>query len=119
MSKVWLVTGSASGLGRKIAEAVLSSGDPLVATARDPGRLKDLVAKYSNHVRTAPLDVVDENAASAAVQVAVEPRQRVQPMQNAGERSVFPRMSTQRHPCLLCNSESFVVIIDKKGREYE
>ena len=33
MSKVWLVTGSASGLGRNIAEAVLTSGDRLVATA--------------------------------------------------------------------------------------
>ena len=38
MSKVWLVTGSASGLGRHIAEAVLASGDRLVATARDPRR---------------------------------------------------------------------------------
>ena len=27
MSKVWLVTGSASGLGRHIADAVLASGD--------------------------------------------------------------------------------------------
>jgi NAD(P)-dependent dehydrogenase (short-subunit alcohol dehydrogenase family) len=42
MSKVWLVTGSASGLGRNIAEAVLASGDHLVATARDPDRLEDL-----------------------------------------------------------------------------
>ena len=33
MTKVWLVTGSASGLGRNIAEAVLASGDHLVATA--------------------------------------------------------------------------------------
>jgi len=41
MSKVWLVTGSASGLGRNIAEAVLASGNRLVATASDPGRLED------------------------------------------------------------------------------
>jgi NAD(P)-dependent dehydrogenase (short-subunit alcohol dehydrogenase family) len=40
MSKVWLVTGSASGLGRNIAEAVLASGDRLVATARDHVRLE-------------------------------------------------------------------------------
>ena len=53
MSKVWLVTGSASGLGRNIAEAVLASGDRLVATARDPGRLKDQVEKYGDQVRTA------------------------------------------------------------------
>jgi NAD(P)-dependent dehydrogenase (short-subunit alcohol dehydrogenase family) len=43
MNKVWLVTGSASGLGRNIAEAVLESGDRLVATARDPERLDDMV----------------------------------------------------------------------------
>jgi NAD(P)-dependent dehydrogenase (short-subunit alcohol dehydrogenase family) len=38
MNNVWLVTGSASGLGRDIAEAVLESGDRLVAT--DNGRLR-------------------------------------------------------------------------------
>jgi NAD(P)-dependent dehydrogenase (short-subunit alcohol dehydrogenase family) len=35
MNNVWLDTGSASGLGRDIAEAVLESGDRLVATARE------------------------------------------------------------------------------------
>ncbi len=71
MSRVWLVTGSASGLGRNIAEAVLESGDLLVATARDPRRLDDLVKKYGDQMRTAPLDVADEDAAKAAVQVAL------------------------------------------------
>jgi NAD(P)-dependent dehydrogenase (short-subunit alcohol dehydrogenase family) len=54
MSKVWLLTGSASGLGRDIAEAVLASGDRLVATARDPVRLEDLVEKYGDQIRAAP-----------------------------------------------------------------
>jgi NADP-dependent 3-hydroxy acid dehydrogenase YdfG len=45
MNTVWLVTGSASGVGRNIAEAVLESGDRLVATARDQKRLDDLVKK--------------------------------------------------------------------------
>ena len=72
MSKVWLVTGSASGLGRDISEAVLASGDRLVATARDPRRMEDLVQKYGDQVRTAPLDVADEKAAHAAVAVALE-----------------------------------------------
>ncbi len=42
MSKVWLITGSARGLGLHIAEAVLAAGDKLVATARDTSRLSDL-----------------------------------------------------------------------------
>jgi NAD(P)-dependent dehydrogenase (short-subunit alcohol dehydrogenase family) len=72
MSKVWLVTGSASGLGRSIAEAVLAVGDRLVATARDPRRLDDLVKRHGDGVRSAALDVVDEAAAQAAVQVAMD-----------------------------------------------
>jgi NADP-dependent 3-hydroxy acid dehydrogenase YdfG len=53
MSKVWLVTGSASGLGRDIAEAVLAAGYRLVDTARDPRRLEDLMKKYGDQIRTA------------------------------------------------------------------
>ena len=34
MNKVWLITGSATGLGRNIAEAVLESGDRPPATRR-------------------------------------------------------------------------------------
>jgi NAD(P)-dependent dehydrogenase (short-subunit alcohol dehydrogenase family) len=71
-TRVWLVTGSASGLGRNIAEVVLASGDRLVATARDPRRLLDLVQKYGDQIRTAPLDVADEDAAFTAVQAAVD-----------------------------------------------
>jgi NAD(P)-dependent dehydrogenase (short-subunit alcohol dehydrogenase family) len=72
MSKVWLVTGSASGLGREIAEAVLASGDRLLATARDPRRLNDLVERYGQQVSIAPLDVADETAAKTAVARAVD-----------------------------------------------
>ena len=46
--KVWLVTGRRNGLGRNIVEAVLASGDRLVATARDPRRLEDLVKRYGD-----------------------------------------------------------------------
>jgi NAD(P)-dependent dehydrogenase (short-subunit alcohol dehydrogenase family) len=59
MPKVWLVTGSASGLRRRIAEAVLASGDRLVATARNPRPPEDMVEKYGDQVPTAPLDVAD------------------------------------------------------------
>lgn len=49
MNKVWLVTGSASGLGRNIAEAVLESGDRLVATARDTKRQLQINLPLTRH----------------------------------------------------------------------
>lgn len=41
--KVWLITGSSSGFGRALTEAVLEHGDRVVATARKPEQLNDLV----------------------------------------------------------------------------
>ena len=99
MSKVWLVTGSASGLGRNIVEAVLASGDRLIATARDPRRLEDLVKKYGDQVRTAALDVVDESAAQAAVQMAVAAFGRLDVVVNNagyGDIAPFEQLSSER-----------------------
>lgn len=104
MSKVWLVTGSASGLGRNIAEAVLASGDRLVATARDPRRLEDLVKKYGAQVRTAPLDVADEDATKAAVQVAVEAFGRLDVVVNNagyGDVAPFEQLSAERFKAVI------------------
>ncbi|MFC9689980.1 oxidoreductase [Kribbella sp. NPDC056951] len=72
MSKVWLITGSSRGLGRALAEAVLAAGDRVVATARTPEQLADLVTKYGDQVRAVALDVTDPAAARAAVQTAVD-----------------------------------------------
>jgi len=72
MPKVFLVTGSSRGLGRDIAEAVLEAGHRLVATARKPEQLDDLVAKYGEHIHPVALDVTDVAASEAAVKAAVE-----------------------------------------------
>jgi NAD(P)-dependent dehydrogenase (short-subunit alcohol dehydrogenase family) len=71
MSKVWLITGSSRGLGRALAEAVLAAGTKLVATARNPAQLADLVERYPDQVRTVALDVTDDRAADNAIQAAV------------------------------------------------
>jgi NAD(P)-dependent dehydrogenase (short-subunit alcohol dehydrogenase family) len=70
MPKIWLLTGSSRGLGRAIAEAVLAFGDKLVATARNPDDLRDLVERYGDSVRAVALDVTNSAAARDAVGVA-------------------------------------------------
>jgi NAD(P)-dependent dehydrogenase (short-subunit alcohol dehydrogenase family) len=74
MTKVWLITGSSRGFGRRLAEAVLAqrTGDRLVATARHPEQLGDLVTQYGDAVRTVALDVTNPEQARAAAEAAVE-----------------------------------------------
>ena len=116
MSKVWLVTGSGSGLGRNIAQAVLASGDSLVATARDPRQLEDLVQKYGDHVRAVPLDVADEGAAHAAVQVAVDAFGRLDVVVNNagyGDVAPFEQLSSERFKAVMDTNFYGVVYVTR------
>ena len=89
MQKVWLITGSSRGIGRALAEAVLASGDNLVATARNPGQLSDLSERYGGQVLTLALDVTDETAAAAAVEAGVKRFGRIDVLvNNAGYGNV-------------------------------
>jgi NAD(P)-dependent dehydrogenase (short-subunit alcohol dehydrogenase family) len=72
MAKVFLVTGASRGLGRQIAFAVLEAGHQLVAGARDPRDLDDIVATHPDRIRAVPLDVTDPDAANAAVRLALD-----------------------------------------------
>ncbi|TIC09499.1 NAD(P)-binding protein [Wallemia mellicola] len=44
--RVWLITGTSSGLGRALVETILAKGETVVATLRKPEVLKDLSDKY-------------------------------------------------------------------------
>ncbi|WP_446041879.1 SDR family NAD(P)-dependent oxidoreductase [Streptomyces sp. SID1121] len=68
MSKVWFVTGSSRGLGRAIVIAALESGDRVVATARKPAQLADLVDRFGDRVLPVALDVTDYNAVKRAIE---------------------------------------------------
>jgi NAD(P)-dependent dehydrogenase (short-subunit alcohol dehydrogenase family) len=72
MRRTWLVTGCSRGLGRHIAAAVLGRGDHLVATARDPTPLADLVRGSGGRAVAVGLDVTRPDQARHAVEVAVE-----------------------------------------------
>lgn len=68
MSKVWFVTGSSRGLGRAIVSRALETGDRVVATARKPAQLDDLVERYGDRIHPVALDVTDSDAVGRAIQ---------------------------------------------------
>jgi NAD(P)-dependent dehydrogenase (short-subunit alcohol dehydrogenase family) len=83
-------------LGRDIVEAVLSSGDSVVAGARRTQELEPLVGQYGERVKPATLEVRDEAAARAAVQLAVDAFGRLDVLVNNagyGQFAPFEQMS--------------------------
>jgi NAD(P)-dependent dehydrogenase (short-subunit alcohol dehydrogenase family) len=98
MSKVWLITGSGNGLGRIIAEAALAGGGSVVAGARRTGELAPLVAQYGERVKPVKLEVRDEAAAKAAVQLAVDAFGRLDVLVNNagyGQFAPFEQVSAE------------------------
>jgi NADP-dependent 3-hydroxy acid dehydrogenase YdfG len=65
--RTWLITGTSSGFGKAIAREVLDRGGRVIATARDPGSVADLVAEYGDRVLPLALDVTDKAQIAAAI----------------------------------------------------
>ena len=98
MAKIWLITGSGNGLGRDIAEAALAAGDSVVAGARRTEELAPLVAQYGERLKPVMLEVRDEAAAKAAVQLAVDTFGRLDVLVNNagyGQFAPFEQMSAE------------------------
>lgn len=72
MSRTWLITGASRGFGRSLTEEVLAAGGSVVATARRPEQLADLVAAHGERIHPVALDVTDAGAAADAVAEAVK-----------------------------------------------
>lgn len=87
--KVWLITGSSTGLGRALAQAVLERGYHLVATARQPEQLKELSDRYPDRVTTIALDVTNAQSIQQAVEAALNAYNRIDVLvNNAGYGTV-------------------------------
>ncbi len=68
----WFITGCSTGIGRAAAECVADAGHTVVATARRPETLDDLVAQYPDTVVALPLDVTEDAFVLDAVETALE-----------------------------------------------
>ncbi|OLF09754.1 short-chain dehydrogenase/reductase [Actinophytocola xinjiangensis] len=84
--RVWLITGCSTGFGRELASAALAAGDRVMATARHPATL---TALSGDRIRTAALDVTDQEQIDAAVAATLAEFGRIDVVvNNAGHGSV-------------------------------
>ena len=87
MSRVWLITGANSGFGRAFTEAAVAAGDVVVAAARRPETLADLVEAHPSQVEAARLDVTDLAAGRALVDDVVARHGRIDVLVNNAGRT--------------------------------
>lgn len=89
MSKVYLITGTSSGFGRALAEAVLERGDRAVLTARKPDTVSNIVARFGENAIAIRLDVTSEEERQSAVEAAMKRFGRIDVLvNNAGQGSL-------------------------------
>jgi NAD(P)-dependent dehydrogenase (short-subunit alcohol dehydrogenase family) len=72
MTKIWLITGAAGGLGRHLVEAALGAGHRVLATDLSADALTGPGGDRGGRLRTCPLDVTDPVAAREAVRYATD-----------------------------------------------
>lgn len=80
--RTWLITGASRGLGRAFAEVALEAGDHVVATARKPEQLDELVARHPDQTLALGLDVTDRQAIDDVVAQARQFRGRLDVLVN-------------------------------------
>lgn len=89
MSKVYFITGTSSGFGRSLAEAVLERGDKVVLTARKTETVADLANEYQDDALAVRLDVTNADERREAVKTALEKFGRIDVLvNNAGQGSL-------------------------------
>ncbi|GAB3415594.1 Rossmann-fold NAD(P)-binding domain-containing protein [Flindersiella endophytica] len=86
---VWLITGTSSGFGRALAEAVLDRGDAVIAAARDPRRVTELVERHRGRAIAVQLDVTRPEDADAAVEAGIDSFERIDVVVNAAGYGLF------------------------------
>ncbi len=89
MSKVWFITGTSTGFGRKFVEQLIPTGDKIVATARNVNAIADLKEKSPDNVHITALDVTNKEQIQAAVQEAVDTFGRIDIVVNNAGYGLF------------------------------
>lgn len=87
--RVWLITGTSSGFGRALAEAVVARGDRLVAAVRRPETNDDLAASAPDRVKVVQVDVTQQKDVQQAIDAATQTFGRIDVVVNNAGYGLF------------------------------
>jgi gluconate 5-dehydrogenase len=112
-----LVTGSTSGLGRAMAEALVSAGARVAVAGRDRARAQAVAEEIGPAAVAVELDVRDEQSVRAGVDETYRELGGVDTLVNnagIGMRTVNPRFLTEPQPFWEVPPEGFRDVIETK-----
>lgn len=81
-TRIWFITGCSTGFGHELARLLLEQGQSVVATARKPDTLADLIAIAPDRTLALKLDVTDVAQVTAAVAAAKQRFGRIEVLVN-------------------------------------
>ncbi|MFB4283166.1 MULTISPECIES: oxidoreductase [unclassified Nonomuraea] len=88
-ARVWLITGCSTGFGRELVRAAVAAGDRVMATARRPEALADLVELGQGQVSVTTLDVTDSGSIKDAVEATLAVHGRIDVVVNNAGNLLF------------------------------
>lgn len=65
--RTWFITGVSSGFGRQLTEQLLTRGDGVIGTVRNPDKIADLIEHHPNTFHAEVLEMTDPAAVRATV----------------------------------------------------
>jgi NAD(P)-dependent dehydrogenase (short-subunit alcohol dehydrogenase family) len=77
MPKTWFITGASSGLGLEMTQQLLTEGHTVVAAIRRAEALAQLKQAFGERLDIVPLDLVERESISSAVEGAFERHDRI------------------------------------------
>lgn len=81
-SKIWLITGISSGLGKALAKSVIEKGDFVIGTFRKQSQVDEFNEKYSNRAFSVLLDIIDEQSIERNVEKLISKFERIDVLVN-------------------------------------
>ncbi len=86
---VWFITGASRGFGRELTAAALAQGDQVIAAARDPQAVVEALPGGADSLLAVPLDVTDQEQATAAAAAGIERFGRINVLVNNAGYGLF------------------------------